>query len=310
MHMQHTKSFVQRRLRSRCALLSIGLVLGCDAAATSPSDCALPPAAAPGSIDVVTGVPYYSPGGETQVLHLAWPKTGGPYPLVVFVHGGGWQEGSPDLHLPDAERLAGLGYVAASVGYRLAPAHRFPAAIEDVRCAIRFLRSRTDLPIDTQRVAAVGFSAGGHLVSLLGTAADEPAFDGSCPYLTSSPAVNAVVAVVGPQDLRRSEDYPPLTRLVIADFLGQWPESIPQTAASASPITHVRRGNANFLLVYAKRDTLVPAEQGRRMAAALSAAGVPDVQLIELDTGHEIPLFSQLPVACRALDFLHSNVGQ
>ena len=104
----------------------------------------------------------FGKGGDVELkLDLAQPPKGGPFPLVVCVHGGAWQFGHRSAHHRTIRLLARHGYVAASVQYRLTPKYRFPAQIEDVKCAVRFLRANAKkYKIDPERVGALGDSAG------------------------------------------------------------------------------------------------------------------------------------------------------
>src|SRR5262249_22409445 len=144
-------------------------------------------------------------------LDLAMPKDGdGPFPAVVCIHGGGWRGGSrQDLtrSIPPLggrsliEYLAGRGYVAATVSYRLAPKDKFPAQIEDCKAAVRWLRANAKkYKINPERFGAVGFSAGGHLVSLLGTSDKDDALEGNGGNPEQSSRVQAVVNFFGPTD--------------------------------------------------------------------------------------------------------------
>ena len=128
------------------------------------------------------------------------PATPGPHPAVVCLHGGAWRVRQPQGSVPRVAvvRLGHArqepdrgprrrGFVAVSVGYRLAPDNKFPAQIEDAKTAVRFLRANAEeFGIDPDRIAALGFSAGGHLASLLGTADKSAGFEGRCTR--SSPA--------------------------------------------------------------------------------------------------------------------------
>ncbi|HSV27555.1 MAG TPA: alpha/beta hydrolase, partial [Sedimentisphaerales bacterium] len=126
-------------------------------------------------------------------------------PLVVFVHGGAWQLGNKTFFVvPVLPELLKRGYAVASIGYRLAPKYQFPAQIEDVRSAVRYLRTHADkYGISTERIGAWGESAGGHLVSLLGLAGEEAGFDGENQWSGKPSGVQAVVSLFGPTNIRR-----------------------------------------------------------------------------------------------------------
>jgi len=258
---------------------------------TVVADC--PPAAVPASteVNVETDVAYAGPVDEsngsddTLQFDIAWPKDGGRHPLVVLLHGGGWEGGSKLVMRDEMLALAGQGYAAASVAYRLTREGRniFPAPVEDVRCAVRALRARADAyGIDRARVAALGFSAGAHLASMLGVTGNEGRFDRACTAPSEhSAAVSAVVSYAGPQDLRVHGPYTQEQARLVTNFLGVFPGDAPAIAAAASPITHVSRGDAPFLFVHGTRDELVPVDHSRWMAATLRQSGVP-ATVIEL----------------------------
>ncbi len=126
-----------------------------------------------GSIDL--NIPYCTIDGHDQLMDVYYPPTGGPWPGLIFVHGGAWSEGDKQ---PLAFIPTDAGYLVVSINYRLYPAHRFPAMIEDVKTSIRFLRAHAEsFNLDTQRIALVGHSAGGHLVALTGLVGSNAGWD-------------------------------------------------------------------------------------------------------------------------------------
>jgi acetyl esterase/lipase len=165
--------------------LFLAAALGLAAFATgvaAPADA--PKAAAPLAVTVERNVLYDTIDGQKLYLDVARPKDGGPHPCVVVFHGGAWRGGSRrDISVGDKDKdgkvgpsiledVAARGYVAVAPSYRLAPKFLFPAQIQDARAAVRFLRANAKAyGIDPDRVAAAGFSAGGHLALLLGLAA-------------------------------------------------------------------------------------------------------------------------------------------
>jgi acetyl esterase/lipase len=186
--------------------------------------------------------------------------------------------------------LARRGYTSATVEYRLTQAPRdvFPAAISDVRCALRVLRRRAaDFHVAPGRVAAMGYSAGGHLASLLGTGADVTQLDrGACDADAGDVRVQAVVSYAGPQDLRVNGPYTQEQAEIVTNFLGVFPGEDPAIARLASPIAHVSAGDPPFLMLHGTDDPLVPVDHPRRMARALREIGTP-ASVLELgEIGH------------------------
>lgn len=242
------------------------------------------------AIQTARGVAYSAPSGRPLRVDVAWSGAGAPAPLVLLLHGGSWSGGAPASLHAEMLALARLGYTAAAVEYRLtqAPRNVFPAAISDVRCALRTLRRRADeYHIDPARVAVMGYSAGGHLASLLGTGADVAGLDSACGDADGEPVrVHAVVSYAGPQDLRVNGPYTREQAEIVTNFLGVFPGDDPRVAALASPIVHVSAGDPPFLLIHGPEDDLVPVDHPRRMAAALRQVGTPATLLELPGVGH------------------------
>jgi len=218
----------------------------------------------------------YGKGGDEELkLNLGRPKEQtGTRPCVVLIHGGGWAAGNKNLHDPQVRDLVKRGFVGATVGYRFAPKHIFPAQIEDVKCAIRFLRANADkYGIDKDRIGAVGFSAGAHLSMLLGTMDKDDGLEGEGGNPDQSSKVNAVVAWFGPTDLT-SSDWPERTGKILLSFLGGSKQEKLELYKKASPITYVNAGDAPMLLIQGTKDGLVPWTQATAMGDALTKAGV------------------------------------
>ena len=143
----------------------------------------------------------YSNVGARVAMDIVRPKAASPEkrPAVLLVHGGGFRRGNRQSYLPVAIRLAQRGYVAATASYRLAPRHQFPAAVEDVKAAVRFLRANADkYGIDPDHIGAMGGSAGGHLVLFLGLTPNVAEFEGTGPNREFSSRVQCVVNYYGP----------------------------------------------------------------------------------------------------------------
>ncbi len=291
-------------------------LLAAAAAITPVTSCTVPAPAAKESVNFATRR-YYSPGGQAQRLDIAWPRSPGRKPLVVAIHGGGWYEHSRKFMQQEILTLAGQGYVAASLDYRLTTlggANTFPAAVQDVRCAVRWLRANAgSFDIDPARVAALGYSAGGNLAAMLGTAGNVGSLDGTCPVTGTSPAVDAVLAFYAPLDLRDSDLFTPDLSDIVNDYLGNTPESNPAEAALASPIAHVSSSDAPTLLFHRTRDPLVPVAHSRTMRSALDAAGVPATLVEVSGTQHTFRAFatssSLRVVPCTTLAFLEQELA-
>lgn len=226
----------------------------------------------------------YGKGGDVELrLDLARPAEGeGPFPALVFVHGGGWRAGDRSMFFPEMLRAAERGYAAATVSYRLTsvedagtPRYPWPAQIEDVKCAVRWLRANAPAyRIDPERIGAMGGSAGGHLVLLLGMAGGEAGLEGSGGNAGVSSRVQAVVNFFGPTELARCHEASPGGAPLLEALLGGKPRDVPDRYREASPVTYASEDDPPILTMHGDRDPIVPIEQARILDERLKAAGV------------------------------------
>ncbi len=249
------------------------------------------PSAALPALDTRLDVVYSLPDGAALKLDFAKPVLCREQrvPLAVYIHGGGWKTGSKagGLYRQDARLFYQLGFAVASLDYRLSPEYHFPAQIWDCKQAMRFLRSHADaLGIDPDRIAVFGGSAGGHLVALLGTSGDEAGLEG--PGLEGvSSRVQAVVDFFGPADLRIMAGGVNQAGIqTLADFLGCDPRICLETAATASPVTHVSPDDPPIMMIHGDRDVVVPYSQSEILAEALRLAGNDGALIKVLNAGH------------------------
>ncbi len=220
-------------------------------------------------------VTYCTIDGHELKMDVYYPSSGGPWPGVIFVHGGGWMEGdkAPLPMVPTAS-----GYLVVSINYRMYPAYRFPAMIEDVKCAIRFLRAHAAAyNLDPERIAVVGHSAGGHLAALAGLVDERAGWDVG-PYGEHSSRVQAVVEMSGPTDL--TCPFVEAVEALKANVFGaaQW--------VSASPVTYARVDAPPFLIIHGDKDAIVPVEQAHRLHDALRQAGASSELIVVQHAGH------------------------
>jgi acetyl esterase/lipase len=222
-------------------------------------------------LDVV----YNTQDENVQRMDIYYPSTIGPWPALVFVHGGGWSDGDKTWLVFNASQY---GYLMASINYRMYPAARFPAMIEDVKCAIRYLRAHaSQYNLDPGRIGVSGHSAGGHLASLAGLAGPDAGWDVG-PYLDQSSRVQAVIPISGPSDLLRP--FEEQVRGIIDNAFG------PQQLVSGSPLTYVHPNAPPFLIVHGDQDDVVPVGQAYLLHDALARMQVPAELLILHNGGH------------------------
>lgn len=226
-------------------------------------------------------VVYGRAGGVDLKLDAVVPAGSGPHPAVILVHGGAWQAGDKThFHALFAPLMNG-GLATFSINYRLAPRYPFPACIDDVETAIKWVKEHaTEYDVDPARVALLGESAGGHLVELVAGRATKD----------SNTQTAAVVAMYAPSDLKALADFlqshgaaigPSLNALFGRTTLDATTLAL---IRDASPVTHVHAGMPPFLLVHGTADRLVPFSQSVSFAAALKAVGVP-VELVPVAGG-------------------------
>lgn len=236
---------------------------------------------------IETNIVYAKAGDRELKLDMAVPPKGeGPFPVVVCVHGGGWRMGNKKDFHPWLPALADHGFVAVSVGYRLAPEHQFPCQLEDCKTAVRFLRANADkYRIRKDRVGVIGYSAGGHLVSLMGLTDAKCGFEGR-QFPEESSAVQCVVDYFGPTDFAAFGKDAAAQRSMLAPLMGGTYAEKAADHDKASPVTHVKKDAPPFLIFHGTKDFIVPIEQSRTFADKLKKAGA-NVTYVEVpDENH------------------------
>jgi acetyl esterase/lipase len=257
----------------------------------------------------------------SQRLDLYMPHLdGGPAPLVVWIHGGGWQNGDKfPMNATFLRSLRDAGFAVASINYRLTADAAYPAQIHDCKAAIRWLRAHAgELAIDPARFGTWGSSAGGHLSALVGTTCDSPEHEGTVGgNLGQSSCVQAVADYFGPTDMcsmgtwHNECDSP--ESLLIDGCLGEVCASLanpPDPAAawralSASPLLHVSDDDPPFHIAHGTADMTVPVAQSEALHEALLAAGVAATFRTVAGAGHGLPLSEVPPV----IEFFRANLS-
>lgn len=231
----------------------------------------------------------YRPGGSRAWrLDLFHPKAENerPRPGIVFVHGGAWRSGDKraGTFLNGAIEYAQRGYVTITINYRLTGEAPFPACIEDVKCAVRWLRAHAEkYNLDPNRIGAYGNSAGAHLVSILGLVKPDAELEGDGPWLDYSSMVQAVAASATPADLSLFRS----TQQSDERFKNE-DHTVAELKRLCSPLNHVTKTAPPFLLFHGTTDRTVDVKHSDIFNAALKKAG-GDVTYIRIeDSGHGV----------------------
>lgn len=224
--------------------------------------------AVPGTVD--RDVTYCTRGDTALKADIYHPETPNGA-AVMFVHGGGWTSGSKTSGTGSEAwpELLKRGYLVMSIDYRIAPEDPFPAQMQDVTCAVLYLkREATRLGIDPERIGAYGGSAGGHLVALLGTTGGHGYEAG---ITTLNAEVAAVVDLFGPTNL--TVESPGASGQILTTVFGTT-DRTSKVLQQASPLHNVSSDDPPFLIIHGEEDTLVPIRQSELLHEALLAAGV------------------------------------
>lgn len=267
----------------------------------------------PARADVVfeEGLEYANPDDQHLKLNLARPgdaKPGDKLPAVLCIHGGGFRAGDRKGWDAFCKTLAGRGYVAATVTYRLAPKYQFPAAIHDVKAAVQWLRASADkYHLDPGRIGAVGDSAGGHLALFLGVTGDLPRFNppGATP---ASNKVQCVVSYYGPSDFTQSYGKSVDAAEVLPLWFGGDLTSHRLQHVLASPLYWVTPEAPPTLLLHGTQDKYVHPEQAQWIHERLKAAQVETQLLILDDAGHGFKGEDKSKADATALDFFDKHL--
>lgn len=231
-------------------------------------------------------VEYANPDGQHLKLDLYRPKEGGPFSVVVCIHGGGFVGGQRETMRWICVQLATEGYAAATIQYRLAPKYRFPACVEDCKAAVRWLRANAKkYNLDPDRIAAMGTSAGGHLSVFLAATADVKEFEGNGGHLDQSSRVTCAVNAFGPSDFTRIQGKSK-SEPVLEPFLGGTLQDRRRIYIRASPLYWITPNTAPVLTLIGTKEEHVPVEQAQWLHERLQACGVPNELLILEGAGH------------------------
>jgi acetyl esterase/lipase len=219
------------------------------------------------SFEVVEKIEYSEAGGQKLLLDAYIPKSDQMKPAVLVVHGGAWRSGNRKQLKGYCEALAGKGFVCFAIDYRLAPQHKFPAQIDDCRSAVKWIRQHAETyKADASRLGAIGYSAGGHLVSLLATTGEAPSETNG----NLDTRLTAVAAGGAPTDFRWFPDNGKWAEY----WMGGSLDDVPENFKAASAVPFVDKDDPPIFFFNGTSDTLVPLAWTKPLHDALLKAGV------------------------------------
>lgn len=264
----------------------------------------------------------YATKSKAEKLDIYLPPQGnGPFPLIAFIHGGGFVEGDKTTETDNFSAMLMHGYAVISINYRLANEAVFPAQIQDIKAAIRFIRAHADTyNLNSNQVAAWGGSAGGTLAALAGTTGNISNFDDpSLGNIASSSAVQAVVDWFGPINFLTIDEQFKNSRInplfwynaddsPEAQVIGKPIQQAPQLVERMNPETYISSDVPPFFIEHGTQDHLVPFEQSVEFAARLLNMVGSDKVHFELISGadHADPLFSTPENLEKVFQFLNT----
>jgi acetyl esterase/lipase len=236
------------------------------------------------AVETRPDVQYVEHDGVKLTGNLYLPKGLDKAPVLVAVHPGGWQGGSPDAFKLFGPHLAKHGYVVFAIRYRLSkPGMKtYPQAVYDVKAAIQFVRAKAaELGVDPARIGLLGASSGAHLASLVGVAAGEPQFSNlyrDDPHANVSAGVKAVVSFYGIYDLQAQWEHDQLARpsdQITEKFIGAPPAKDRRVYFEASPVSYatVDKNRTRYFLIAGKEDDIVDPKQASDFLTLLKQAG-------------------------------------
>ena len=245
---------------------------------------------------VSANVVYNVASGEELKLDIYRPReVAAPVPVVMYIHGGGWVAGSKETSVLGALDFLRLGVAVVNVEYRLAKVAEAPAAVEDCRCALRWvIRNADKYKFDVNRIVVAGGSAGGHLALMTGMVTRAAGFDRSCPAPenvrwtgseTGEAKVAGIINYFGITDVNDMLEDGANPRSYAIEWIGNR-NDVARIATRVSPLTYARAGVPPILTIHGDADKLVPVAHARRLHEALQKAGAQSELLILPGAGH------------------------
>jgi acetyl esterase/lipase len=268
--------------------------------------------------ETIQKIVYQSWDGTSLLMDVDIPKNqgAGPFPAIIVIHGGGWYTGSRTG--VEGTNEARRGYVIVRIDYRLAGTWKFPEAVRDVKCAIRFVKKNAArYKIDPNRIGLMGNSSGGHLAVLAGVSFGDSYLEGIRGYFDVDSSVKAIVAISPPTDMSQIRDHPsqgcaPIDTdslsTFFAQFIGAPLSTMPFQVQRANPIKYVNAGDPPLFLVHGDVDCVVPLNQSELLANAYKARGLDITFYIYHPKGHNISIYSRIGLIEAIRNFLDSRL--
>ncbi|MGD6806107.1 MAG: alpha/beta hydrolase fold domain-containing protein [Candidatus Bathyarchaeia archaeon] len=244
---------------------------------------------------IQNSIPYINDSNPYHLMDVYLPDGDGPFPAIIYIHGGGWVEGNRSDFNSTATLYAKRGIAGFAIDYTLASANNtaWPANIQDAIAALAYIRENAALyHVDRNRIAVMGSSAGAQLASLLGTlTGDEPFLSGNREGSIYS-QVCMIINFDGVEDLEyvgqnRTENNDLIYKIVSSQFGGVSYSQNPQLWKEASPVTYITAGDPTFVLIHGVNDRVVPIQIVESFNAKLQAGGVK-THFIKIDGDHDI----------------------
>lgn len=277
-------------------------------------------------IQLISNVTYSQPSGfgygsSPLKMDILRPMDNNKYPAVVFITGGGFISANKDSYIQQRLAIAESGYVVASIEYRVAPLAVFPAPLEDVKAAVRFLRANSEkLNIDENNIAVMGDSAGGYLSAFVGVTNDVKKFDKG-ENLGQSSKVQAAIDIYGLSDLEQiASGFPkeiqelhksegaPEALWVRGPVLFRDPNAANKKYSEANPITYIDKELPPFLLMHGDEDKLVSPDQTKILHEALIKAGANSTRYVVKGANHGGIHWAQPKVVNIIIEFLNGSL--
>lgn len=276
-------------------IIAVGLFLVCTFTAWSDEN------PAEKAYSVERNIVYSSPDGVDLLMDAYLPNGDGPRPATLVVHGGSWKSGDKMQLMGYATRLASRGIAAFAINYRLAPKFKHPAQIDDCRGALKWIEAHAkEYNVDVDRIGAIGYSAGAHLVFLLGVAGDQRTPEDP---ITKGRRLKAVVAGGSPVNFTVVEGE----SRTLKDFLGGTKNDVPDAYVNASPYFYLSADDPPIFFFHGTGDKLVTIRGPEIAVKLLKEKGV-EAELYSVPKGDHITAAMNLQAVEKAIDFLEEHL--